>query len=61
MVGDRNFEGMTQRPGWRGIRAVRENRLCVFPNAESDVLVRPGPRMAEAARLMARCLQDKAP
>ena len=61
MVGDRNFEGMTQRPGWRGIRAVREDRLCVFPNAESDVLVRPGPRMAEAARLMARCLQDKAP
>lgn len=61
MVGDRNFEGMTQRPGWRSIRAVREERLCVFPNDESDVLVRPGPRMAEAARLMARCLQEKAP
>jgi iron complex transport system substrate-binding protein len=61
MVGDRNFEGMTQRPGWRSIRAVREERLCVFANDESDVLVRPGPRMAEAARLMARCLQDKAP
>ena len=61
MVGDRNFEGLTQRPGWRSIRAVREERLCVFPNAESDVLVRPGPRMAEAARLMARCLQEKAP
>jgi iron complex transport system substrate-binding protein len=61
MVGDRNFEGMTQRPGWRSIRAVREERLCVFANDESDVLVRPGPRMAEAARLMARCLQEKAP
>lgn len=61
MVGDRNFEGMTQRPGWRSIRAVREERLCVFPSYESDVLVRPGPRMAEAARLMARCLQEKAP
>jgi iron complex transport system substrate-binding protein len=61
MVGDRNFEGMTQRPGWRSIRAVREERLCVFVNDESDVLVRPGPRMAEAARLMARCLQEKAP
>jgi iron complex transport system substrate-binding protein len=33
----------------------------VFANDESDVLVRPGPRMAEAARLMARCLQEKAP
>ena len=61
MVGNRNFEGMTQRPGWRSIRAVREERLCVFANDESDVLVRPGPRMAEAARLMARCLQEKAP
>jgi iron complex transport system substrate-binding protein len=61
MVGDRNFDGMAQRPGWRGIRAVREQRLCVFSNDESDVLVRPGPRMAEAARLMARCLQEKAP
>jgi iron complex transport system substrate-binding protein len=61
MVGDRNFEGMTQRPGWLSIRAVREERLCVFANDESDVLVRPGPRMAEAARLMARCLQEKAP
>jgi iron complex transport system substrate-binding protein len=61
MVGDRNFEGLTQRPGWQAIRAVREQRLCVFRPEESDVLVRPGPRMAEAARLMARCLQEKAP
>ncbi|MES2483485.1 MAG: helical backbone metal receptor [Pseudomonadota bacterium] len=61
MIGDRNFEGMAQRPGWRGIRAVHENRVCVFTVAESDVLVRPGPRMAEAARIMARCLQERAP
>jgi iron complex transport system substrate-binding protein len=61
MIGERNAEGLTQRPGWRGIRAVRENRICVFTEAESDVLVRPGPRMAQAARLMVRCLQDKAP
>jgi iron complex transport system substrate-binding protein len=61
MVGDHNFAGMAQRPGWRGIRAVHEGRVCVFPEVESDVLVRPGPRMAEAARLMARCLQEKAP
>lgn len=61
MVGDLHFAGMAHRPGWRGIRAVREQRLCVFSEAESDVLVRPGPRMAEAARLMARCLQEKAP
>ena len=58
MVGDRNFAGMTDRPGWQRIRAVREGRLCVFSGADADVLVRPGPRMAEAARLMAGCIAN---
>ncbi|WP_309683899.1 helical backbone metal receptor [Polaromonas sp.] len=60
MVGARNAQGLEQRPGWAGIRALREGRLCVFTAEESDVLVRPGPRMAEAARIMARCIADKA-
>lgn len=60
MVGARSAQGLEQRPGWGGIRAVREGRICRFTAEESDVLVRPGPRMGEAARLMARCLQQKA-
>jgi len=60
MVGERSAQGLEQRPGWAGIRAVREGRICRFKADESDILVRPGPRMGEAARLMARCLQDKA-
>lgn len=56
MVGQRNFAGMTDRPGWQRMRAVSEKRLCVFSLDDSDVLVRPGPRMAEAARLMADCV-----
>lgn len=60
MVGARNAQGLAQRPGWGGIRALREGRLCVFTPEESDVLVRPGPRMAEAARIMAKCIADKA-
>jgi len=60
MVGDSNYIGLEQRPGWSGMRALRERRLCVFTNEESDMLVRPGPRMAEGARIMARCLADKA-
>jgi len=43
------------------MRALRDGRLCRFDAAQSDVLIRPGPRMAEAARLMATCLTDKAP
>ena len=46
-------------PGWAGIRAIRQQRICSFNEKEGDVLVRPGPRMAEAARLMARCLEGK--
>lgn len=61
MIGQRSADGLQQRPGWQSIRALRENRLCVFPAEEADVLVRPGPRMAESARLMAQCLSDKAP
>ncbi len=61
MVGDRNYAGMEGRPGWGGIRAVKEGRVCVFTPAQSDLLVRPGPRMAEGARIMAQCLQGKAP
>ena len=61
MVGDSSSAAMLQRPGWPAMRAVREKRMCAFSPAQSNVLVRPGPRMAEAARLMAACLTDKAP
>ena len=61
MIGEKEADGLAQRPGWQSIRAVREQRLCVFPTVDSDVLVRPGPRMAESARLMAQCLSSKAP
>ena len=61
MVGQRSSGGMAQRPGWHSIRALRERRVCEFPVEQSNVLVRPGPRMAEGARLMAQCLVDKAP
>ena len=60
MVSARSVEGLAERPGWASLRALREQRLCVFSPEESDVLVRPGPRMAEGARLMARCLASKA-
>ena len=59
MVGDSNFADMTTRPGWQNMRAMRTQRVCHFKSEESDVLVRAGPRMAEAARLMAKCLTEK--
>ena len=60
MVGNRSMQAMASYPGWSSIKAVKEQRICVFDVNESDVVVRPGPRMAEAARIMARCIADKA-
>jgi iron complex transport system substrate-binding protein len=59
MVGDSNFADMATRPGWQNMRAMRTQRVCHFKSEDSDVLVRAGPRMAEAARLMAKCLTEK--
>jgi iron complex transport system substrate-binding protein len=56
MVGDMNYAGLQGRPGWERIRAIQRKQVCVFSPAQADVLVRPGPRMAEGAQLMAQCL-----
>ena len=60
MVGDRNYVGMDKRPGWAAMRAMKEKRVCIFASTLSDDLVRPGPRMAEGARAMAKCLESNA-
>ena len=46
---------LTQRPGWKSIPAIQNNRICFFSAAQADVLVRPGPRLGEAASLIADC------
>ena len=60
MIGNRSMQAMVPYPGWSSIKAVKEQRICVFGVDESDVVVRPGPRMAEAARIMANCLEKNA-
>ena len=59
MISDRNSQALKDRPGWDRIRAVRNGRVCMFSPEQGDVLVRPGPRMAEAARLMVDCLAGR--
>jgi iron complex transport system substrate-binding protein len=61
MLGERSAPGLAQRPGWAGMRAIRGHHVCVFDAQQMDVLIRPGPRIAQAAQLMAQCLRDKAP
>lgn len=58
MVSAKSGPSLPGRPGWARIRAVKTQRVCVFTAAQSDVLSRPGPRMGEAAQIMAACLRD---
>ena len=48
-----------KRPGWNSIPAVKRNRICSFTTDQNDVLVRPGPRMGEAALTISQCIQGK--
>lgn len=44
------------RPGWSGLRAVRDGRVLELTVAEVDALSRPGPRLVDAAWAVARLL-----
>ena len=58
MAGERSWKSdVPEDPGWAQMRAVKQGAVCRFTPDQSDVLVRPGPRMAEAAHIMAQCLQ----
>jgi iron complex transport system substrate-binding protein len=46
-----------KRPGWSRLQAVKQQRICAFTPTQGDVLVRPGPRLGEAAQLMVECMQ----
>jgi iron complex transport system substrate-binding protein len=45
-------------PGWNRLKAMREKRICRFTDKQADVLVRPGPRLGEAAGILAQCLES---
>ena len=57
MMGQTPLDPVQRRPGWSQLAAVKHNRVCQFTAEQGDVLVRPGPRMGEAAWLMAQCAQ----
>jgi iron complex transport system substrate-binding protein len=52
---------LAQRPGWSGIRAVREHRICSFSPEVRDTIVRPGPRVAQGLEAISACLLREAP
>lgn len=56
MASERNLAEMPKRPGWSALRALRDRRQCGFAPERYEILIRPGPRLGEAAELMADCL-----
>ena len=52
---------LSQRPGWSTIAAIKNKRVCTFSSAQADILVRPGPRLGEAAQLISDCVQRSFP
>ena len=50
------LQEMAARPGWSQLRALQHQRQCGFASEAFDALVRPGPRLAEAAEAVADCL-----
>ena len=50
-----------KRPGWANMNAVKLKKICAFTPSQGDVLVRPGPRLGEAAQLIAQCLKRHYP
>ena len=57
----RAVEEMPGRPGWGSLGALREGRTCAFAEKRHDVLVRPGPRLGEAADILADCVAELPP
>ena len=56
MISASEASDLPTRPGWQSLKAIKNHHVCEFTTAEGDVLVRAGPRLAEAARLIKRCL-----
>ena len=55
-VNQSDYENLISRPGWRFIKAVKEKRVCGLTKIEADILTRPGPRLAQAGRILVNCI-----
>lgn len=47
---------MPRRPGWSMLHALQRGQFCGFDAGAYDTLVRPGPRLGDAAETLADCL-----
>lgn len=58
---ERGLAEMPRRPGWAQLRALQRRHACGLAPQAWDTLVRPGPRLADAAEALAACLRALPP
>jgi iron complex transport system substrate-binding protein len=56
-MGERAANDLSKRPGWSRVEAIQQQRICSFTPDQSDIIVRSGPRIPDAAELMVACLK----
>jgi iron complex transport system substrate-binding protein len=56
MAAEASLAEMPRRPGWGALKALKDRQVCGFASARYELLIRPGPRMGEAALQLADCL-----
>lgn len=56
VAAERELASMGERPGWDRLTALKQHRVCGFAPGRYELLVRPGPRLGEAALALADCL-----
>jgi iron complex transport system substrate-binding protein len=56
MADQQSLVEMPRRPGWQSLHALIDHQSCGFPIGPYGLISRPGPRMGEAASLLADCL-----
>jgi iron complex transport system substrate-binding protein len=54
-----SLDDVEHRPGWRGIAAVKNRRVYQWSPEEAHLLSRPGPRLPEGLRALARRLRPE--
>jgi iron complex transport system substrate-binding protein len=56
MAHQRDLRAMPGRPGWARLQALQRGHTCGFDGPKWDLLIRPGPRLGDAAAALAECL-----
>jgi iron complex transport system substrate-binding protein len=52
----RDAAAMSARPGWAALQALQRHAVCGFASTAWEALIRPGPRLADAAEQVADCV-----